>query len=398
MRAWLFAALLALPLQDPREAQRILRHSPLEGPPADPTNAWADDPGAAHLGQWLFFDKRLSGNGAIACATCHDPARAFADGRPLPQGAGTGARHAPSLWNVAWQRWLFWDGRADSLWSQALHPIEDPVEMGGSRESLARLLADDRELGRAFEDVFGPLPDLASKAGIDRAFANAGKALAAHERRFSSRSSAFDAYAAALRSGDLAAQRAYPEPARRGLSLFVGKAGCRQCHAGPLFSDGEFHNIGVPTPDRSPPTDAGRLKGVELLRQSRFNAAGAFSDDPRGARAAEIDRLAVSSELWGQFRTPSLRNAARTAPYMHLGQIATLRDVLRYYSTLEGSVPAGHHGEQVLKPLHLSEAEIDELIAFLETLTDDDPRPELLAPPTSPRPAAPPAAPRAPTR
>ena len=127
------------------------------------------------------------------------------------------------------------------------------------------------------------------------------------------------------------------------------------------------------------------MEGLELLLKDPFNAAGAFSDDPRGTRATELDSLVRSSELWGQFRTPSLRNVARTAPYMHLGQFATLRDVLRYYSTLEGSVPAGHHGERVIRPLKLADAEIEDLIAFLESLTDTDLPAELVSKPTSPR-------------
>ncbi len=371
---------------DEREIVKILSHSPLDGPPPDPTNAHADDPAAAHLGRFLFFDKRLSANSQIACATCHDPAQAFADGKTLSQGLATGKRHAPALLNVAWQRWYFWDGRADTLWAQASHPIESPSEMGGDRARIARLVDHDPDLRAAYEGVFGPLPDLTRATEVDRVLANTGKALEAYERRLVSRDSAFDRFAAALRSGDDAAQARYPEAARRGLALFVGKANCRLCHAGPSFSDGEFHNIGVPTLDKTPPRDAGRYAGVDLVQRDPFNAAGAFSDDPRGPRAVELAQLSRTSELWGQFRTPTLRSVARTAPYMHQGQFASLRDVLHYYSTLEGTVPAGHHGEQVIKPLHLSDAEIEDLLAFLETLTGADLPDGLSSPPASPRP------------
>ena len=367
---------------DAKEIAKILTHSPLEGPPPDPTNAHADDARAARLGQFLFFDKRLSANGEIACATCHDPAKWFADERTLSQGLATGKRHVPSLLNVGWQRWMTWDGRADSPWAQASRPIESPTEMGSSRARVAELVAGDRELRAAYEAVFGAPVD---PPAADRILAQTGKALEAYERKLVSADSEFDRFAAALRSGDEAGEARYPEAAKRGLALFIGKANCRLCHAGPLFSDGEFHNIGVPTLDKSPPRDSGRYEGIEEVLRDPFNAAGAQSDDPKGARAAELAALARTSDLWGEFRTPTLRNVARTAPYMHQGQFATLRDVLHYYSTLEGTVPAGHHGEQVIKPLHLADGEIDDLLAFLESLNGSVVPAELRSPAASPR-------------
>lgn len=370
---------------DERTIAKILTHSPLEAPPKNPTNAHADDPAAAHLGRFLFFEKRFSRNGEIACATCHDPARAFTDGKTLSEGLGTAARHAPTLLNVAWQRWLFLDGRADSLWAQARQPIENPVEMGGDGSRIVALVAQDAELRAGYESVFGPLPDVATRENADRLLAWTGKAIEAYERRLVSRDCAFDRFAEALRTADVEGQVKYPEAAQRGLALFVGRANCRLCHAGANFSDEEFHNIGVPTLDRSPPRDSGRYGAIEAVQKDPFNAAGPHSDDRQGPRARELDMLARTSELWGQFRTPSLREVARTAPYMHQGQFATLRDVLHYYSTLEGTVPAGHHGEQVIKPLHFSEQEIEDLLAFLETLNGAALPEELLGPPASPR-------------
>jgi cytochrome c peroxidase len=358
---------------DAATAAKILTHAPLGKPPPDPTNRFADDPAAAALGKRLFYEKRFSSNGAIACATCHDPAKAFADGKSLSEGIGTGTRHVPTLLNAAFQRWWFWDGRADSMWSQALHPLESASEMGGERGRIAREFAKDAELRRAYEEVFGAMPDPGEPAGSAAVLANTGKALEAYERLLVSGDSEFDRFADALRSGDREGQARYPEAAKRGLALFVGKANCRLCHAGPLFSDGEFHNIGVPTLDKSPPKDAGRFGGIDAVQRDPFNAASPHSDDPKGERADELTRLVKTSETWGEFRTPTLRNVARTAPYMHQGQFATLRDVLHYYSTLEGTVPAGHHGEQVIKPLHLADAEIDDLLAFLGTLNGADP-------------------------
>lgn len=383
--AWLQSGSEAPTRFDERTIARILTHSPLGAPPRNPTNAHADDPAAAHLGRFLFFEKRFSKNGEIACATCHDPARAFTDGKTLSEGMGRATRHAPTLLNVAWQRWLFWDGRADSLWAQVRHPIETSIEMGGDGARLAALVAEDAELRAGYESVFGPPPEAPQKEHSERLLAWTGKAIEAYERHLVSRDSAFDRFAEALRNSDVGAQAKYPEAAKRGLALFVGRANCRLCHAGPNFSDEEFHNIGVPTLDRSPPRDSGRYGAVEAVQKDPFNAAGVHSDDRRGPKARELETLSRTSELWGQFRTPSLREVARTAPYMHQGQFATLRDVLHYYSTLEGTVPAGHHGEQVIKPLHLSEQEIEDLLAFLETLNGAALPPELLAAPASPR-------------
>ena len=149
---------LAVELSDGMR-RALLRHSPLPPPPPDPTNRHADDPAAAHLGRFLFFDERLSGSGTVSCATCHDARRGFTDGLTLAEGVGTGRRHTPTLWNVAHHRWLTWDGRADSLWMQALDPIEDPVEMGGNRADVARLVLEDEALRAAYTDVFGALPD-----------------------------------------------------------------------------------------------------------------------------------------------------------------------------------------------------------------------------------------------
>jgi cytochrome c peroxidase len=284
---------------DERTLAKILTHSPLEALPRNPTNAHADDPLAARLGQLLFFEKRLSRDGDIACATCHDPTKAFTDGKPLSEGLERGNRHTTSLLNVAYQRWLFWDGRADSLWAQARHPIESRAEMGGDRRRLASLVRGDAELLATYEGVFGPLPEAGSADAAERILAWTGKALEAYERLLVSRDSAFDRFAQALRAGDEEAQAKYPQAAQRGLALFVDKANCRLCHAGPNFSDEEFHNIGVPPLDGSPARDSARYGAIEELQKDVFNAAGRHSDDPGGPRARELGMLARTSELWG---------------------------------------------------------------------------------------------------
>jgi cytochrome c peroxidase len=393
------------------EVRRLLQHSPLEGPPPDPTNRVADDPRAARLGQRLFFDPRLSANGEISCASCHEPAKGLADGKPLSEGLGTTTRSAPTLWNVAWQRWYFWDGRVDTLWGQAMQPLESPDEMGSSRTALARLVASDPALRAEHEATFGPLPvglDAATlpeharpvpddpghaharaweALGADRREAvesvavDALKAIAAYERLLVSRRAPFDVFVEGLREEDPGKVAALSRSAQRGARLFVGEAGCRSCHSGPTFSDGEFHDLMLPPLAGGRPDDPGRYAGLERLLREPFSSTSPHSDDPDGDKARALGRLSRGPQTYAELKTPTLRNVARTAPYMHQGQLATLDDVLRFYSTLEGQVPSGHHAETILVALALSETEMADLRAFLEALTDESLDPALLSPP-----------------
>lgn len=368
----------------PDEVKRILQHSPLPAPPRDTSNALSDDPAAARLGQFLFFEPRLSGNGHLSCASCHDPERGFTDGKTISEGAGTGRRHTPALWNVAYNRWFFWDGRADSLWSQALKPMENPAEMAGSRDAVFRLVRDDGALRAAYEPVFGAFPPAADRASVNRVFVNVGKALAAYQRKIVSRGAPFDVFVEGLRAGDPERLGALSDSARRGLRIFVGRGQCRTCHAGPNFTDGEFHDIGVP-PAAGLGRDPGRVDGVASLSRDEFQAGGAFSDDPQSEAARTTAFLDPSASVRGQVKTPSLRNVATTAPYMHQGQLATLPDVVRYYSTLEGRIPPGPDDEKILAPLNLDAGESADLVAFLETLTGAPLPPELLRKPPAPK-------------
>ena len=368
----------------PAEVRRILQHSPLPAPPPDTSNARADDPAAARLGQFLFFDPRLSGNGHLSCATCHDPEKGFTDGRALSEGVQRGRRNTPALWNVAYNRWFFWDGRADSLWSQALKPMESPDEMAGSRAGVFRLVRDDGELRAAWEAVFGALPAAADRGSVNRVFAAVGKAIAAYQRQIVSRNAPFDAFADGLRSSDPARLAALSDSARRGLAIFVGRGQCRTCHVGPNFTDGEFHDIGVP-PGPGMARDTGRVDGVTRLRNDEFQAAGAFSDDRQSEAARSTAFLDPGAPASGQVKTPSLRNVALTAPYMHQGQLSTLRDVVRYYSTLEGRMPPGTQDEKILFALRLDEGESADLIAFLESLTGEPLPADLLRRPAAAR-------------
>ncbi len=332
-------------------------------PPADPSNAVADDPRAAEFGYRLFFDTRLSSNGAISCATCHQPERRFADGLAKGQALGTSKRNTLSIVGAAYSPWLYWDGRRDSLWSQALSPLEDPAEHGGDRRQFAQLIADDPDYRRRYEELFGDFPDLSDDAAVNRVFANVGKVIAAYERLLLPAPSRFDDYVAALLAGEPDAMKATLSPDElAGLRLFIGDGACIQCHNGPLFTNHEFHNTGVLSFPGDLP-DKGRAAGVREVRGDPFNCLGAYSDDV-AKRCDELEFARTGADILGAVRTPSLRNLKGTAPYMHKGQLATLEAVLRHYN----EAPLAMIGHSEAKPLGLSKRELRQLEAFLGTL------------------------------
>jgi cytochrome c peroxidase len=383
-----------------RERRVILSLSPIPAPIKDSTNAAEGNETAIQLGKLLFFDRRLSGNGKISCATCHDPAKSWTDGQPVAIGNETGTRNTPTLWNVASNRWFFWDGHADSLWSQAVKPIESGAEMNSSRLQVARVVAGDARLRKLYETVFGSMPDLSNTArfplaagpqandgarqaswwvmdgedrqAVTRVLANVGKAIAAFESTIRTGPAPFDRFVADLRAGKTSSQ-AISTSAQRGLKTFIGKADCVLCHSGPHFTNMEFHDIRVAPLAGAAMRDEGRFEGVQKLAEDEFVAAGPFSDDPEGVRAQQVFYVNAESGLRGHFKTPSLRNVATTAPYMHQGQKKTLRDVVKHYSTLEGAAePADPmHVERLIRPLQLTEAELDDLVSFLESLTSE---------------------------
>ena len=358
--------------------------------PAVPSNRVADDAGAAALGRELFSDTRLSGDGAVACATCHVPALAFTDGKPLATGMGQLDRHSMSLVGAAWSMWFTWDGKADSQWSQALLPLENPAEQGIARTGVAHFIAT--AYAHEYTALFGPLPPLedamrfppnASPAGdaaarqawaqmtpddqaaVNRVFANAGKALEAYQRTIPVTASRFDRYVEAVTAGDFAAQQALLSPDEAaGLRLFLGPGRCINCHNGPLFTNGEFHNTAVPTPPELL-IDPGRAAGLKRLVAGEFTCLGPYSD----ARPEECTamRFLRNDPVYyaGAFKTPTLRNVALTAPYMHNGVFATLAGVVEHYDG--GGMALLGHNE--LNPLGLSADEKRQVEAFLGTLT-----------------------------
>jgi cytochrome c peroxidase len=396
----------------PAELAALYGHSPLGKPPADPTNAVADKWAAARLGRMLFFDRRLSDDGRVGCSTCHQPEHAFTDGRRVAVGLGTSTHNTPTLLNEAFGSWFFWDGRADSLWSQALQPLENPREAGADRLHVLHVVRDDPALREAYESVFGALPSLedarrfpphalpgstpngawneawsnmtqADRDMVNRVWANLGKAIEAYERRLVRGGSAFDQYVAGLKAGDVAAQGEISAAAKRGLQLFVGAARCELCHAGPLFTDGQFHNLGLPLlPGEA--IDTGREFGIRQVGVDPFNSAGAFSDAPVGEALDKLRYLPEPHSMLGAFKTPSLRNVALTGPYMHDGRFATLAQVLDFYAqgrtASQGRTVGTREKTADLIPT-LDESQKQDLVAFLQTLTSAPLQPELTTPP-----------------
>jgi cytochrome c peroxidase len=351
---------------DPVEIRLVLRHGPWPQPLLrDPSNRVSGDAGAIALGQRLFFDARPSANGTVACATCHVPARAWTDGRAQAAGLGPLDRNTPTVLDAGLGRWFGWDGAADSLWAFAVKPMLHPAEMGGSAHGVAAVVRGDPRYACLYEAAFRAPPG----ADDERVLVDAAKALAAYVETIRSGRTPFDEFRDALARGDRAALARYPLAAQRGLKTFVGKGACRVCHFGPGFTNGEFHEIGIPFTLGPGRVDAGRHEGIKRLRSDPLNLLGRFSDDASGAAATQTRHVESTHASFGQFKTPSLRNVALTAPYMHNGRLATLRDVVRHYSELDmDRVHAD--GESLLRPLKLSERETDDLVAFLESLTD----------------------------
>jgi cytochrome c peroxidase len=362
----------------------------LEPLPPDDTNHVGDDPDAADLGHRIFYDSRFSADGSVACATCHVPELNFTDGLPLSRGVGDVPRKSMTITGTAHSPWLFWDGRKDSLWAQALAPLESPVEHGIDRGTVAHLVRT--HYGERYEALFGPLPDLTDaqrfptpagpvddpaarrnwermrtedRDAVTGVFVNVGKAIAAFERQIMPGPSPFDRFAEALLQGDHPrARAALDDDQIAGLRLFIGGANCIDCHNGPLFTNNAFHNTGVP-PRPGLPDDPGRAAGAAAVLADEFNCLSGFSD----ADAASCEELRFLKVDGGQleraFKPPTLRNVAEAGPYMHAGQFGTLREVVDHYVL----APAAVAGHSELEPLPLTERERGQLEAFLRSLS-----------------------------
>jgi len=359
------------------EWARARTFSPLRPLPADPTNALADNGQAARLGHRLFFDARLSPSG-IACVTCHIPERGFSDGLAVPNTLAPLHRNTMTILNVGYYRWLTWDGSRDSLWHQAIAPIENPKEMGSSRLYVVRTVmqhygAELRQLstlpegwealwptlpvsGQPGEVAFDTLP-LAQQEAVNRVLSLILKCIAAYERQVVSAPAPFDRYVA----GEVTALSV---AAQRGFQHFL-RLECDACHSTPLFSDDQFHNLGLPP---LPEPDPGRAEALPRLQASPWRGTGVYADGPSAVR---VEKYPVGKALLGSFRTPSLRELATTAPYGHNGTIATLEDWLEHYITVTASPPATMLGtlDPVLEPVVMSAQEKQDMLAFLLSLS-----------------------------
>jgi cytochrome c peroxidase len=342
------------------EIAKILQHGPWPPPTGrDPSNRVSGKKEAIALGEKLFFEPRLSGTGSVLCATCHAPFRAFQDARPRAFGLEEVDRNTPTLLNARFYRWFGWDGAHDSLWSQSIRPLLDPREMNATSAHVAGIAR--KIFATEYEATFArQVPPEDEQVLVD-----VGKALAAFQETLVSGRTPFDDFRDALARGEDAA---YPADAKRGLKIFVGKGNCSTCHFGPHFTNGEFADTGIGffvAPGR---VDSGRHEGIKRLKSNPHNLLGKFNDDKAGTTATGTRHVEQQHRNFGEWRVPGLRNAGQTAPYMHNGRLATLRDVVKHYSELnEERLHAD--GERVLRPLRLTPAEAEDLVAFLESLS-----------------------------
>ncbi len=353
--------------------------------PPDAGNAVADNPQAAAFGKELFHDTGLSANNRISCATCHIEDRQFQDDRALGQGIGTTERRTMPLNGVAHATWFFWDGRKDSLWAQAMAPIENPAEHGFSRSEVAAYIAQNYRA--KYTALFGSLPDLTGippagplgdaiqqtawermpkekRQDINRVFTNAAKSIAAFERTLLPVENRFDRYIDALLNGRKPDGRsALNRQELSGFRVFTGQGRCIECHNGPLLSDGFFHNTGVPE-RAGVPADRGRVSVIDTIQSDPFGCLGLYSDAATNECAKLKFMLRDKFVLTGAFKSPGLRGVADRPPYMHAGQIDTLEQVIEHYN----NAPFTFTGKSEIQPVKLSFKQRAALLAFLKTL------------------------------
>jgi cytochrome c peroxidase len=333
---------------------------PLPVPPDNPQT-----PEKIALGEKLFNDTRFSSTGDVSCATCHDPTKAFTDS-PLVTSEGinklTGTRNAPTVVNAAYYKQLFWDGRSPDLEDQAQHPIVNPVEMGlPNHDPVLQVVRTDPDYVARFKKVF-------DKEGEQVTMKEVQQAIASFERTLIAGDSPWDRW---YYGGE---EDAISEQAKRGFNLFLTKGRCVSCHTieqdYALFTDNRFHNIGV---------GVNRIQDeIPKFAPAFLTAKSAGTDVDKAVltnpKVSELGRFAVTETLdeIGAFKTSTLRNVAVTAPFMHDGSLQTLRDVVEHYNN-GGVTKKGDRVNDFLsggiRPLNLTEEEISDLVAFMESLT-----------------------------
>ena len=370
------AVALGLP---PDTMQAILAHGPWPQPfTPDPGNRASGQAAAVALGGRLFFDRRLSHDGRMACASCHLPEKGFSDGRVRSLGHDGQPldRNAQGLLDARLSHWFGWDGAADSLWAFSMRPLNHPRELALPADALPTLFERDAGLACLRQAAFGsPAGTSAHERAAhpdERLRVQVAKALAAYVETLDSGRTRFDDFRDALARGDLKQARAYPADALRGLQRFVGEGRCYLCHTGPAFSQGECQELGRPFLAAPGRPDPGRHGGIQAVLADPYNRLGPWVDAPAQPLADDpavrTRHLSGSHRNFGEFKVPGLRGAVFTAPYFHDGSAATLSDVVAHYSTLD-SERLHADGEAILKPLQLTPRESADLVAFLRTLS-----------------------------
>lgn len=338
--------------------------------PPSPTNKYADNEVAAQLGFNIFFDARFSSNSDVRCASCHMPELNFAENKPVSvAGIRKLNRNSPTLLNSARLHLQFWDGRADSVWSQTLIPTEHPDEMNFTRLEVAHNMQD--YFISSYERVFGKLPDLKNtkrfplkgKPGdaswekmskedqelVNRVFANYGKSLEAYLRKAVAGKSDFDRYL----EGQV---NLLSLEQKKGLKNLV-KLGCLDCHSGPMLTDEKFYRLEIPEKTK----DHGLLSARSQYGKNQFKSSSLFSDSPQKGYSIVLGAGVKSED--GAFKTPSLRNLFKTHPYGHNGAFATLEEIIYF-----------HASQGFLKKKKISSDEIREIVSFLHLLNGDYPK------------------------
>ena len=363
-------------------------------PAAPESNSVAFDEQAQQLGEQLFHETQLSAGNRFSCASCHLPDKFFTDGLPTGVAVETTNRNTPALHGAAWQSWFYWDGRRDSMWSQALTPIESPQEMAGDRVAAARFIAVNKNYRSQYETVFGTLPftgneEVLSKSAtpmgdqtqksnwaeiaadnqekINTVFANIGKSMAAYQHTLEPIKTRFDLFIDEVASGKKIRQiSSLSKQELEGALLFLDeqKTQCLECHNGPLLSNGNFHNIATGN-FTGPVFDFGREFGSQAALLDEFNCQGKYSDAKPDECLHLVHMNRNTAHMRGAFKTPTLRNITNTGPYFHDGRFTTLEQVIRHYANPPASSGADEHE---LRPgFELTEQEITALTAFMQS-------------------------------
>ena len=359
----------------------------------DASNLYLHNKQAVLLGERLFSDTQLSRSKQVACASCHQPEHYFT---LKPDNELSITKQVPSLLGAAKFNWYMLDGRADSLWAQALKPLENHIEHGGTRTQYVLHVLD--KYPQLYQSIFGPIPDELSGAvlpaqaspssqypaeqqlwhqldkpirdAINRVFANIGKSLAAYQATLWPEDTRFDRYIDQMMA---ATEKSVPTQDLlldaqevAGLKIFISEQGqCLRCHNGPLLSNGGFHATTIPEPHHD--AQRGHWSGLELAIADPFNCLGRYSDSLPSQCKELLFSKRTADELKGATKVPSLRNVSATAPYMHAGQFSTLKDVLQYYNRAAKTI--GIHSD--IAALKLLPYQLNQLEAFLLTLTAD---------------------------